>query len=65
VSIFRAAVYVEKKGEAPFPPTERWESGRFLPVKSLLPLLKPSAAEVRDTSYPSVLFCSLHCFLVN
>jgi hypothetical protein len=47
VSIFCAAVKVEKKGEAPFPPTKRWTSGRFVPVKSLLPLLKPAAAQVQ------------------
>ena len=47
VSIFCAAVKVEKKGEAPFPPTKRWASGRFVPVKSLLPLLKPAAAQVQ------------------
>jgi hypothetical protein len=47
VSIFCAAVKVEKKGEAPFPPTKRWASGRFVPVKSLLLLLKPAAAQVQ------------------
>ena len=39
VSIFLAHVHVGAKGEPPFAPTSRWESGRFLPLRSVLALL--------------------------
>jgi len=42
VSIYRIVVQVAAKGEAPFPPTSRFESGRFLPVRSLVPIAKAS-----------------------
>ena len=45
VSIFLAHVHVGAKGEPPFAPTSRWESGRFLPLRSVLALmpLEPAA----------------------